>query len=231
MPETGYNTPIFEKFQSVLGQYEENSDVVTEAIQNRNAYETVFQAGEALKKNLTLIEAAEAENTLRDLLPQAQKESAELIQKYMNERRYSDASNILNQLMNAQSIIDGPSNADIVKISGIDCEIENKEAVVKIRIYTNGRLVLRGSEQLLFPPLLYRLLCRLAENAGDAVSIEELADAGWPGEMYSKNKIMINDRITQTIVRMRSIFGPSAESYIQNRHGYGYVLQHVQIFS
>ena len=231
MPETGYNTPIFEKFQSVLGQYEENSDVVTEAIQNRNAYETVFQAGEALKKNLTLIEAAEAENTLRDLLPQAQKESAELIQKYMNERRYSDASNILNQLMNAQSIIDGPSNADIVKISGIDCEIENKEAVVKIRIYTNGRLVLRGSEQLLFPPLLYRLLYRLAENSGDAVSIEELADAGWPGEMYSKNKIMINDRITQTIVRMRSIFGPSAESYIQNRHGYGYVLQHVQIFS
>src|SRR3989338_10300580 len=143
MPETGYNTPIFEKFQSVLGQYEENSGVVTEAIQNRNAYETVFQAGEALKKNLTLIEAAEAENTLRDLLPQAQEESAELIQKYMNERRYSDASNILNQLMNAQSIIDGPSNADIVKISGIDCEIENKEAVVKIRIYTNGRLVLR----------------------------------------------------------------------------------------
>ena len=75
-------------------------------------------------------------------------------------------------------------------------------------------------------PKVMALLLRLAKNAGDTVSREELFKAVWPGVVVS------DDTLTQAVIKLRKALGDSAKNakYIQTVPKRGYRCLHLLPF-
>lgn len=107
MSEIEHSAQALEQFQSALKLYRKKRETIRDAIQTREAYQMLYQGEEELnnREDQPLFDAAVAENTMRDRFTQMKKEITELVQKYMNEGKYQDSIDTLNNLMEFEDMM------------------------------------------------------------------------------------------------------------------------------